>query len=182
MNHESFVALLLYGSTKHFRFKCFMHDTLIQTSHTFASTCDWPCGGNVYRVLNRKANIHVRFTWTSFDDRANQTITANHIHRWQLANSFCSSAYHSPLTVYPVLTKQNKNKYFSRYAFSSEYRNKTSWNRQQLALAGKRRIVLSRPDVVCYSVRVDQKRTGIFFQNRKSNIGSCFEILDFVVT
>jgi len=29
------------------------------------------------------------------------------------------------------------------------------------ALAGKRRIVLSRPDVSCYSARVDQKRTGI---------------------
>ena len=27
--------------------------------------------------------------------------------------------------------------------------------------AGKRRIVLSRPDVACFSVRVDQKRTGI---------------------
>jgi len=25
--------------------------------------------------------------------------------RWQLANSFCSSAYNTPLTVYPVLTK-----------------------------------------------------------------------------
>ena len=33
--------------------------------------------------------------------------------------------------------------------------------RKQRALAGKRRIVLSRPDVACYSVRVDQKRTGI---------------------
>jgi len=100
--------------------------------------------------------------------------------RWQLANSFCSSAYHTPLTVYPVLTEPNKNKYFSRCAFSSEYRNKTSWNRQQRALAGKRRIVLSRPDVACYSVRVDQKRTGMSL-NFKDGIGTCFEILHFVV-
>jgi len=27
-----------------------MSDTLIQTSHTFASTCNWPRGGNANRV------------------------------------------------------------------------------------------------------------------------------------
>jgi len=135
---------------------------LIQTGHTIASTCNWPRGRNANRVLIWLANIHVRFTWTSFDDRANPTNTAKHIHRWQLANSFCSSAYHTPLTVYPVLTKPNKNNYFSRCAFSCEYPNKTSWNRQQRALAGKRRIILSRPDVACYSFRIDQKRTGIY--------------------
>ena len=110
------------------KFNSYMSDMLIQTSHTIASTCYWPHGGNVNRVLIRQANIHVRFTWTSVDDRANRTITAKHIHRWQLANSFSSSGYHIPLTVHPVLTKPNK--YFCRCAFSSEYRNKTSWNRQ----------------------------------------------------
>jgi len=81
-----------------------MSDTSIQTGHTIVSTCNWPRGGNASRVLIRQANIHIRFTWTSFDDGANPTITAKHIHRWQLANSFCSFAHHSPLIVYPVLT------------------------------------------------------------------------------
>jgi len=159
-----------------------MNDTLIQTGHTTASTCNWPRGENANRVLIRSANIHVRFTWTSFDERANPTITAKHIHRWQPANSFCSSAYHTLLTVYPVLIKPNKIKYFSRCAFSSEYRNKTSWNRQQRAFAGKRWIVLSRADFACYSVRVDKKRTGIYLSKSQKQHRQLFRDTAFVVT
>ena len=64
-------------------------------------TACWKCKPG----FNPISKYHVRFTWTSFDDRANPTITEKHIHRWQLANSFCSSACHTPLTVYHVLTK-----------------------------------------------------------------------------
>jgi len=86
-----------------------------KTSHIIAPTCNWLRGWNTSRVLIWQANIHGRFTWTSFADLANPTIKAKHIHRWQLANSFCSSA---PLTVYPVSTKPNKNKYSIRCAFT----------------------------------------------------------------
>jgi len=64
------------------KFKCYMRDILIQTSHTIDPTCNWWRGGNAYRVLIWQANIHVRFTWTSFEDRAKRTIKAKHIHRW----------------------------------------------------------------------------------------------------
>ena len=35
------------------KFKCYMRDILIQTSHTIARTCSWPRGENAYRVLIR---------------------------------------------------------------------------------------------------------------------------------
>jgi len=68
------------------KFKCYMSDTLIQTGHTIASTCNWLCGGSASPVLIWQANIYVRFTWTSFDDCANPTITVKHIERRQLGN------------------------------------------------------------------------------------------------
>ena len=89
-----------------------------KTSHIIATTCNWLRVGNTSRVLIWQENMHGRFTWTSFADCANLTIKAKHIHRWQLANAFCSSAYHALLTVYPVSTKANKNKYSITCAFT----------------------------------------------------------------
>jgi len=63
---------------------------------------------NAYPVLISQADIHVRFSWTSFDDRAHPNIKAKHVHRWPLANSFRSSAYHTPLAIYPILSKPKK--------------------------------------------------------------------------
>ena len=89
-----------------------------KTSHIIASTCNWLRDGNASPVLIWQANIHGHFTWRSFADRVNPTIKAKHIHRWRLANSFCSSTHHAALTVLPASTKPNKNKHSIRCTFT----------------------------------------------------------------
>ena len=159
-----------------------MSDTFIQTCHTVASTCNWSRGGNANRVLMRYTNIHVRFTWTSFDDRANPTITAKHIHRWHLANSFCSSAYHTPLTVHPVFWQNQTKTSISAGALSPvnivTRRDETDNN-----VLLQARYESSFHGLMLLSIQFELIRNVLefLFQNLKSGIGSCFEILHFVV-
>jgi len=49
------------------------------------------------------------------------------------------------------------------------------------AFAGKRQIVLSRPDVACFPVRVDQERTGISLSNSQKQHRQLFRDTTFVM-
>ena len=153
-----------------------------KTSHIIASTCNWLCGGYASRVLIWQANIHGRLTWTSVADRANPTIKSTHIHRWQPANSFLLFCVPYPSDRLSCFNKTKQKQAFHQVRFHLwsiitrrvETDNNTLLRvRDELSFHGLMLLV--------FRFELNKNVLEFVFQNLKSSIGSCFEILHFVV-
>ena len=163
------------------KFKCYISDTLIQTTLTVASTCNWPRGGNANRVLIRKANIHVRFTWTSFDDRANPTITVKHIHRRQRASAFSSFCVPYPFDPLSCFNKNTKRSILAGALSPVNIVTRRVETDNNVLL--QVRDESSSHGVMLLIIQFELIRNVLefLFQNLKSSIDSCFKTVHFVV-
>jgi len=102
--------------------------------------------------------------------------------RWQLANSFCSSAYHTPLTVYPVSTKPTKTSISAGALSPVNIVTRRVETDNHVLLQVRDESSFHGLMLLAIQFKLIRNVLEFLFQNFKDSIGTCFEILHFVVS